>query len=171
MATKTDEPTPAGGTHEPGDQPKPNLEAVCIDGKPLKECFARLWEQTESKGIKALSRFDISVFTEDGFNLMPQIAMLTGKKTIRIKTSWKTPSSGICQIDFNGTLEEATPFKDFLLNMLRTAKEKKVQIDYHIDYETNGFPTTGEGPDRMKETLTRLGLGALTATIRATPKT
>lgn len=143
---------------------------ITIDGKPLKECFAVLWEQTESKGVKALSRLDVSAFNEDAFNLMPQMAMLTGKKSIRIKTSWRTGSGGMCQIDFNGTLEEATPFKDFLIAILRTAKEKKVQLDYRIDYEGDGFSTTGEGPARMKESLTRLGLGALTATMKATPK-
>lgn len=173
---------PVDGVHEPGGDTgnggssvtdefnRPTLEPISIDGKPLKECFAVLWEKIESKSITALSRFDISVFNEDGFNLMPQMGMLIGKKTIRIKTSWKTTSSGTCVIDFSGTLEEATPFKDFLVNMLRTAREKKVQLDYHIDYEPNGFSTKGEGPERMQETLTRLGLGALNATIRATPK-
>lgn len=160
-----------GGRAEPGETTKKGPEPIIVDGKPLKECLVILWEKAESMDVRAFSRLEISAFNADAFNLMPQIAMLGGKKSIRIKTSWKTPSSGTCQIDFNGTLEEAAPFKDFLISLLRTAKENKVQLDYRLEYEGDGFFTTGEGPVRMKEALTRLGLGALTATLRAVPKT
>ncbi len=143
---------------------------IFIDNKPLKECFAILWDETESKKIAALARIEISAYDIDAFSLMPQFAMLAGKKLLKIKASWKTASSGSCVVDFSGTLEEGAPFKDFLVTMLRPVRERTVQLEYRVLYESDGFSTTGEGPNRLQESLTRLGLSAMNASLRAFPK-
>ena len=137
----------------------------------LKEALSRLFEQAAVRRIAAISRLSIRVFEPaDAFRLLGVIgAVREAEARATIKGEFETRQGSSVGITFEGVPQDALPLRDFLDPQLKLAAEKDLMVVFHLTYE-NGLSTSGDGPVRLVEQLTRFATGAAYVEATAEPK-
>jgi Protein of unknown function (DUF499) len=137
----------------------------------LKEALNRIFEQAAARKIAAISRLTIRVFEPtDGFRLLGVVgAIRTAEVRASIKGDFETAAGSAVSVSFEGVPQDALPLKDFLDPQLKLASEKDVTFVFSLGYN-DGMPTSGEGPTKLVEQLTRFVTGAAYVEATAEPK-
>jgi hypothetical protein len=162
-------PSSGGGTAgtTTADPPHELLRAEGV----LKEALNRIFEQAATRKVAALSRLTIRVFEPaDGFRLLGVVgAIRTGEVRASIRGEFETAQGSMVDVRFEGVPQDGLPLRDFLDPQLKLATEKDVKIAFTISYK-DGLPTTGDGPTKLVEQLTRFATGAAYVEAIAEPK-
>jgi hypothetical protein len=163
-------PSPGGGSGPTA--PVPPAEAQLRAEGVLKEALNRIFEQAVAQKVTALSRLSIRVFEPaDGFRLLGVVgAIRNADVRAGIRGEFETPQGSTVEIGFEGVPHDALPLKDFLDPQLKLAAEKDLTVVFSLSYK-EGLPTSGEGPTKLVEQLTRFATGAAYVEATAEPKT
>ena len=164
-------PDPKPGTGTGSDQPPPNPHPAS-DPKPervagltaegvLKEALTRIWETARGKKFEAISTLELKIFDAgDGFKLLGLIGSIpNAQKKVTLTGDYETTNGSEFTIEFNGTVQDAQPVKDFLEPQLRAASTRDITIGFHIVFP-EGLILKGDGPEQLSERLTKFGAGA-----------
>ena len=149
---------------------EPPRELLHAEGV-LKEALNRIFEQAAVRKVTAISRLSIRVFEPaDGFRLLGVVgAIRTAEVRASIQGEFETAAGSTVNVGFEGVPQDALPLKDFLDPQLKLAAEKDVRIIFTLSYN-DGFPTSGDGPTKLVEQLTRFATGAAYVEATAEPK-
>jgi len=143
---------------EPPREPPRPLAAEGI----LREALIRLFEQARAAEALRLATISIRMFdATDAFRLLAAMAALRGpdQKRVTIEAEYETSAGSSLTANFDGTLQDAQPVKEFLDQQLRAASEKHVSAVFRLTY-ADGLAVEGEAADRLVEQLTRFATGA-----------
>jgi hypothetical protein len=128
----------------------------------LREALIRLWEMARGRKVERLASLTIRVFdAADGFRLLGVVAAvkMADSKPTSITGGYETATGSRLDVDFSGTPHDAAPLKDFLDPQLRAAKEKNVEVRFHLTFAA-GLPLSGDAAEKLTEQLTRFATGA-----------
>jgi hypothetical protein len=169
-------PGPGGGGATPGGSGTdsatidPAQEPLKAEGV-LKEALNRIFEQAAARRVAAISRLTVRVFEpSDGFRLLGVVgAIRNAEVKASIRGEFETPLGSMVEVNFAGVPQDALPLKDFLDPQLKLASEKDLTVIFSLTY-ADGLPTTGDGPTKLVEQLTRFATGAAYVEATAEPK-
>ncbi len=155
---------PGGG---PTPQPPEPEKTVNAEGV-LKEALTQIWEMARSRKFGRISTLGLRIFDpSDGFKLMGLIGGIPkSDKKVKIEGEYETTGGSNLSIQFDGTVQDAQPVKDFLDPQLRAAKDKDVKLEFRVVF-AEGLDLAGDGPENLSEKLSRFGTGAVYVTATA----
>lgn len=159
-------PSPGGaGAGDPPPQDLLRAEGV------LKEALNRIFEQAVARKVAAISRLSVRVFeAADGFRLLGVLGTVRNAEVrASVRGEFETPQGSTVEVGFEGVPQDALPLRDFLDPQLKLATEKDVKVVFSLSYK-DGLSTSGEGPTKLVEQLTRFATGAAYVEATAEPK-
>lgn len=160
-----DTKTPTG-TVTPPPLPPPDLVAEGV----LKEALAQLWEKARGRKIERLGAIQIRMFDAgDAFRLLSVMNTVPGaQKEVHLEGGYETSDGASLQLEFTGSLTDASPIKEFLEPQLRAAREKTLEARFELRFD-GGLVLAGDAPEKLAERLARYAAGAayVTATAQA----
>ena len=137
---------------------------------PLREALIRLWEQARDKGVERIGQLHIRVFeASDAFRLLSVVGRIAGvDKKVALQGGYETSEGGTCELEFEGTVADAQPVREFLDPQLRAAKETTLEAGFELTYP-DGLAMQGSAPEQLAENLCQYANGAafVSATARA----
>jgi len=141
--------------------PKPELDANLTAEGVLKEALVRIWESARGKKFDAIKTLELKIFdASDGFKLLGLIGTIpNAQKKVNITGDYETRDGSEFGIEFNGTVQDAQPVKEFLEPQLRAASTKDIKIGFQIEFP-DGLSLNGDAPESLSERLTKFGAGA-----------
>lgn len=128
----------------------------------LKEALTQIWEKARSRKFGRISSMRLRVFDPgDGFKLLGLInGIPKSNKSVKIDGAYETNGGSELSIEFEGTIQDAQPVRDFLDPQLRAAADKDIKLNFRVDF-TEGLDMVGEEPEKLAERLSRFGTGAV----------
>ena len=139
-----------------GDAPKEfSVEA------PLREALTRLWEQLRAGNVERVASLTIRIFESgDGFRLIGVVGPISGaEKLVNIKGEFETRAGSTFAIEFQGSVEDAQPVREFLEPQLRDAADKHLDIRFELTFD-EGLAMTGGAPETLTDRLVRFATAA-----------
>ena len=161
-------PGPGGGGGDP-PPPGPRQQTEIKADGVFREALTKVWEQARSLRVDSFSSLKIRIFDpEDAFKLLGLVGQIA-KATILVAMTggYETAGGSAFTMDFNGSLEDSRPVKDFLKAQLRPARSNDVSLTVTLKFE-QGLSLDGEAPEKLMERLTRYLSGA-SADVSAMP--
>ena len=136
----------------------------------LKEALVQLWEQARADGVDRIGRVEIRMFEAgDAFRLLGAVGAVSGaNKTVTIKGGYQTRDGGSLELEFQGSVEDAQPVREFLQPQLRDAREQNLQAGFALTF-AKGLAMEGNAAEKFTERLSRFASGA--AYVSATAET
>ena len=164
------EKTPGVGEGKPGtttpggvEPPSPAASAKTVSAEGvLKEALTRIWEKARGAKFGKIALLELKIYDPgDGFKLLGLINTIAkSTKKAKIEGDYETSEGSELSIEFNGTVQDAQPVKDFLDPQLRAAKEKNVTLEFLVEF-SDGLDLAGEEPEKLTQKLSRFGSGAV----------
>ena len=162
-APGTDATDQEGASDGPGDPSVGPFEAEA----PFREAVVRVWEQARGKGCRRIEKLDIRVFEADeALRVMSVVGSLPGAaKTVVLEGGYETRDGGTLELEFEGSIEDADPVKEFLQSQMRAATSTSLEVRYELAFHP-GLTTDEDGPKMVLERLSRFvsGLTVVSAT-------
>lgn len=127
----------------------------------LKEALKIIWEKARAKKVAALARIGISMFdASDAFRLLGAVGSVQkAQKTVTMNGGYETQSGSNMNIEFEGTIEDAKPIKEFIEPQLRAAKDKTLSAKFSIEFD-GGLTLSGDAAEKLAEQLSKFATGA-----------
>ncbi len=146
-----------GGTKGGGSLP---LTSSLHAEATLPLALSQLWSQARGRGIVALSIVRLRVFdVQDAFKLLGAIGTVSGpKRTVALDAKYETADGGSFDGQFEGSIDDAKPVKDFLDPQLRAAKDKSLDATFTLAFP-DGLALAGDAPERLAERLVKFASG------------
>ena len=121
----------------------------------------RIWETARGKKYDVIITLELKIFdASDGFKLLGLIGTIpNAQKKVNITGDYETRDGSEFGIEFNGTVQDAQPVKEFLEPQLRAASTKDIKIGFQIEFP-DGLSLNGDAPESLSERLTKFGAGA-----------
>lgn len=156
---KGGEPAGGGGTR-PGISEPPPPNAFAAEGV-LKEALTRLWEQARARKVDRIGKLTIRMFEAgDAFRLLGAVGAVAGaEKTVRFEGHYETAEGSTLEFDFQGSVDDAKPLKEFLDSQMRAAVDKPLQSTFEVKF-TAGLAMQGDAAESLTERLARFATGA-----------
>lgn len=121
--------------------------------------MTQIWEDARNLGIKKISQISLRVFeASDAFKLMGAIARLGGEVTVKLEASYETKNSSNLEMEFEGTIADVVPIRDFLQAQFRASGENSLNTTFNISY-SEGLSLIGDEPEKLTEQLSRFATG------------
>ena len=137
---------------------------------PLREALVRLWEQARDRKVERIGELIIRVFDAgDAFRLLSVVGRVAGAdKQVALSGGYETSADGACELDFQGTVADAQPVREFLEPQLRAASTTRMEASFTLTFP-DGLAVQGQAPEQLAEELCRFASGAafVSATARA----
>ncbi len=154
------DPVPQPPTPDPAPTPSPTQEALRAEGV-LKEALAKLFEQARGRRFHAIERMTIRVFdTGDGLRLVPVVGGVPdAEKKARFEGGYETQQGGELSFEFEGSIGDAEPIREFLQQQIRDAAQHNLETKFEIVF-TEGLALSGDQPETLAERLTRFATSA-----------
>ena len=155
---------------EPGGEPPPDPPGGMGEGPPkqefsveapLREALTRLWEQLRAKNVERVASLTIRIFESgDGFRLIGVVGSISGaKKLVKIEGGYETQDGSTFAIEFQGSVEDAQPVREFLEPQLRDAADRDLKIRFELTFE-EGLAMAGDAPETLATRLVRFATAA-----------
>ena len=154
--TQTDKPAGRdGGFHEEKTPMLPAVEA------PLREALTRLWEQLRARNVERVGSLTIRMFEAgDGFRLIGVVGAVSGaEKLVKIDGGYETRDGSTFAIEFQGSVEDAQPVREFLEAQLRDAADKHLNVRFVLTFG-DGLAIVGDAPEALAAQLVRFATTA-----------
>ena len=137
---------------------------------PLREALVRLWEQARDRKVERIGELIIRVFDAgDAFRLLSVVGRIAdADKRVALNGGYETAADGTCELDFQGTVADAQPVREFLEPQLRAASTTRLEAGFTLTFQ-DGLAVQGQAPEQLAEELCRFASGAafVSATARA----
>ncbi len=123
---------------------------------PLREALTRLWEQLRAGNVERVASLTIRIFESgDGFRLIGVVGPISGaEKLVNIKGEYETRAGSTFAIEFQGSVEDAQPVREFLEPQLRDAADRDLNIRFELTFD-EGLALTGDAPETLTDRLVR----------------
>ena len=177
---KPDPPGSKPGTEMPDTETDPDKEPgggklkVAEPGSftaegVLKEALTKLWEQARTRKVEKIAELSIRMFEAgDAFRLLGAVGGVSGaEKTVEFKGGYETPDGSSLKIDFQGTVTEAQPLKEFLDAQMRAAPDKDLHSAFKLKFD-GGLSMAGTAAETLTDKLARFASGAAYVSATAT---
>ena len=127
----------------------------------LREALTRLWEQARAGGAAQVSKLTIRMFEAgDGFRLLGAVGAVAGAdKAVTMAGGYETRDGGSFMLEFNGSVADAQPVREFLEPQLRDCISRTLEVSFRLTF-TAGLPLAGDAAERLTERLARFAGGA-----------
>jgi hypothetical protein len=127
----------------------------------LREALTQLWEQARTRKVEKIGKLIIRMFEAgDAFRLLGAVgAVPRAEKTVKFEGGYETQEGSTLEIDFQGTISDAQPLKEFLDPQLRAASEKSLQSAFELKFEA-GLAMHGTEAETLTDRLARFASGA-----------
>ena len=179
--TESETPDGPGGQGTPSTEFEDDDEPTSEDGDeetsrsfkveaPFREAMVRVWNQARGQNVGTIATLSIQVFdAEEGVRLVGLVGSVRGAtKRVVLAGGYETTAGGELEIDYQGPLDDAGPVREFLQSQFRAAAKKNLEATCELTFK-NGFPTTGDEPDRLTERLARFVSGVALVSATAMP--
>ena len=147
----------------------PDHEQLQAEG-PLREALVRLWEQARDSNVERIGELNIRLFdVSDAFRLLSVVGRVAGAdKKVVLSGGYETSTGGTCELEFEGTVDDAQPVREFLEPQLRAASTTRLEASFTLTFQ-DGLTMQGQAPEQLAEDLCRFTNGAafVTAAARA----
>ena len=143
-----------------GTTPPPGAATFSAEGV-LREALVRLWEKARAARVERLAAVTIRTFEAgDGFRLLGPVGSVpAADKRVVMAGGYETADGSTFECEFEGSVQDAGPVKEFLEPQLRAAASRDLKIDFRLTFP-DGLPLRGDACDRLTERLTRFAGGA-----------
>ena len=127
----------------------------------LREALTRLWEQARAGGAAQVSKLTIRMFEAgDGFRLLGAVGAVAGAdKAVTMAGGYETRDGGSFMLEFNGSVADAQPVREFLEPQLRDCISRTLEVSFRLTFAA-GLPLAGDAAERLTERLARFAGGA-----------
>ena len=162
------EPAPGSKPAElPGiDPPYPPREKVdsaahmpdmFVADDALRAALTRVVENAQKAQMKTFSKLRIRPFdAQDALKLLSVVnAVSNAAKSVQLTVEFETRDGSMVAINFQGSVNEALPLKDYLEPQLRAAADKNLGCTYELVFDPP-FALTGDQPQKLIERLARI---------------
>ena len=128
---------------------------------PLREALVRLWEQARDAKVERLGELTIRVFDAgDAFRFLGVVRPIAGAdKRVALTGGYETNDSGTCELQFQGTVEDAHPVRDFLQPQLLAAATTRLEAGFTLTFP-DGLAMREQAPEQLAKDLCRFASGA-----------
>ena len=165
---KEQPPEPAPPSGEIRD-PSADAEVPLFSAEgPLREALVRLWEQARDSKVAAIRVLNIRLFdATDAFRVLSVVGHVAGaEKKAWLTGSYETNAGGSCELDFEGTVEDAQPVREFLEPQLRAAATRNLEATFKLTFD-DGLAMQSDAPEQLAKDLCRYASSE--AFVSATP--
>ena len=152
------------GVYFTGSEPETlNAEGI------LKEALVQLWERSRAKNVEAIEKLSIQIFeASDAFRVFSAVSSVSGaEKNVVLTGGYETTEDGSFQLEFNGSVSDAQPVREFLEPQLRAASTYSIETAFQLTF-AEGLSMHGDAAEKITERLSRFCSGA--AYVSATAK-
>lgn len=127
----------------------------------LKEALIKLWEQARARKVEKISKLTIRIFdVGDAFRLLGAVGAVSGaEKSVKFQGAYETTERSTLEFDFQGSVADAQPLKEFLDSQIRAAAEKNLESAFELKFE-GGLPMLGDAAETLTERLARFASSA-----------
>ena len=80
-------------------------------------------------------------------------------KQVTIRGDYETRDGGSCALEFEGSVTDAQPVREFLQDQLRAAESSKFEIGLALAF-AEGLPMGGDAPEQLAKRVSRFSSGA-----------
>ena len=154
-----------GGETESGkgqgdEAPEAGIESFSAEGV-LKAALVQLWEQARTRKIEHIEKLTIRMFEAgDGFRLLSPINAVSGaEKTVTMEGGYETRDGSGFRFEFNGTMEDAQPVREFIEPQLRDGEARDLEVRFELAF-SGGLAMRGDAAEKLTARLTRFASGA-----------
>ena len=168
LPPKTIRPQPRPDRQLP---PKPDSTPTFVAEGILREALLQIWEQARAKSVRRIVELVIRSFNPtDGFRLLGPVGSVSGaEKEVEIRGGYETTEGGSLELEFKGSVADASPVKEFLGPQLRAAREGSVDVTMTLRFG-DGFTLEGQGAGKLTERLAKFASGSAHVTATAMPE-
>ena len=155
------------GTDEYGAAFKPDAPPLSAEA-PLREALVRLWEQARDAKVERIGELTIHVFEpSDAFRLLSVIGRVAdADKRVVLDGGYETTGGGTCHVEFEGSVQDAQPVREFLTPQLHAASETDLKASFTLTFQ-NGLAMQEQAPEQLAEQLCRYASGAAYVSVTA----
>ena len=136
------------------------IESFTTEGV-LREALVQLWEQARAKSVRTIGTLTIRMFEAgDAFRLLSAVGAVAGaEKCVTITGGYETRDGGSFELEFQGSVSDAQPVREFLEPQLRDASSKNLEVGFALTFES-GLSMQGDTAAKLTERLSRFASGA-----------
>ncbi len=140
--------------------PPPSGRSFSAEGV-LREALIQVWEKTRAGKVQAVGKLAIRTYEiGDTFRLMgPVGAVSSADKNLSVKGEYETTQGGSFKFEFEGTVTDAEPVREFLEPQFRAASDREMAAEFELTFD-NGLSMQGDAPEKLTERLCRFASGA-----------
>ncbi len=153
-------PEPSAGSGKDSGGDSSAAHSFAAEGL-LREALLKLWEQARAAKVEAVGSVSIRMFEAgDAFPLLPAVRTVAGaEKKVTLKGGYETRDGGSFELEFQGSVEDAQPVREFLEPQLRDASSGNLEAGFELAFG-DGLSMQGDAADKFTERLSRFASGA-----------
>lgn len=123
----------------------------------LRAALTRVVEDALKAQMKTFSKLLIRPFdSQDALKLLSVVnAVSNATKTVQLSVDIETNDKSVISVNFQGSVNEALPLKDYLDPQLRAAADKNLNCTYELTFDPP-FALAGDQPQKLIERLARI---------------
>ena len=123
----------------------------------LRAALTRVVEDALKAQMKSFSKLLIRPFdSQDALKLLSVVnAVSNAAKSVQLSADFETNDKSVISVNFQGSVNEALPLKDYLDPQLRAAADKNLSCTYELAFDPP-FALAGDQPQKLIERLTRI---------------
>ncbi|MFB3789025.1 MAG: ATP-binding protein [bacterium] len=149
-----------------GDKPEPPKPPPPLPPKitnfkaegPLAQALTELWEKIRKAKVPSIQQLTVHLFDPPVTWKVHQ-AMITrrdAKVQCQLEVSLQGEGIELFEVNFKGDIEKANPFKTFLDQQIRAAKDHQFEAVYYLNF-SEGLAMEGAAPEELQDSLTKYG--------------
>lgn len=155
-----DKPDVSAGQLYPSQRPADtaaHMLSTFIADDVLRAALTRVVEDALKAQMRTFSRLIIRPFdSQDALKLLSVVnAVSNAAKSVQLSADFETTDKSVISVNFQGSLNEALPLKDYLEPQLRAATEKNLSCTYELAFDPP-FALAGDQPQKLIERLARI---------------
>ena len=153
-------PEPSAGSGKDGGGDSSAAHSFAAEGI-LREALLKLWEQARAAKVEAVGSVSIRMFEAgDAFRLLPAVRAVAGaEKKVTLEGGYETRDGGSFVLEFQGSVEDAQPVREFLEPQLRDASSGNLEAGFELAFG-EGLSMQGDAADKFTERLSKFASGA-----------
>jgi hypothetical protein len=158
----------SGGSLSQHPEPSRIQENSFRHSGTLKECLTRLWGQRINGSRAKVALMTLSFADHsDAFRALGVVGgIANADKRVKLEGSYETMQSSSFGFDFSGGLQDAQVVKEFVETQFRAAREADLDLVMTITFN-QALDVSDDASSSVRDSLTRLGLGAANVTLNA----
>ena len=123
----------------------------------LRAALTRVVEDALKAQMKTFSKLIIRPFdAQDALKLLSVVnAVSNSAKSVQLSADFETNDKSVISVNFQGSVNEALPLKDYLEPQLRAATDKNLSCAYELAFDPP-FALAGDQPQKLIERLARI---------------